>query len=161
WKVDYMIAHKPIPGERIQPATLEKVVKLCGAPEYEFGDYYLARLESDCDQRLLDAAKPRPAMIVPGGLYDDFDPAVVFKGEWSHDESFDGPSGHTVSYTDIPGAEATIHFDGSTIAYVFTKAPNRGVAEILIDGQSKAIIDLYSPDVNWQTMQAFDVPVGR
>jgi hypothetical protein len=34
---------------------------------------------------------------------------------------------------------------------VFTRAPNRGIAEIVIDGERKSTVDLYSPTVEWQS----------
>jgi len=38
---------------------------------------------------------------------------------------------------------------------VFTKAPNRGLATVRIDGVLKDPIDLYSPVIEWQTRQEF------
>ena len=36
-----------------------------------------------------------------------------------------------------------------------TKAPNRGVASVTMDGVSLGTIDLYSPEIEWQTRQRF------
>ena len=36
------------------------------------------------------------------------------------------------------------------MTYVFTKAANRGIAAVTIDGAGKGTIDLYSVDPQWQ-----------
>jgi hypothetical protein len=71
------------------------------------------------------------------------------------DRSFEGPDRHTISYSDIPGSEAQILFEGKALTYEYTKAPNRGLAEVIIDGGSQGTIDLYSPKVEWQTHTRF------
>src|ERR1039457_639220 len=86
---------------------------------------------------------------------DDFDPALIFRGDWTRDRSFDGPDRHTISYSDIPGSEAQIAFEGKALTYTYTKAKNRGLAEVIIDGASQGTIDLYSPDVEWHTHTRF------
>ncbi len=57
----------------------------------------------------------------------------------------------TVSYSDTRGAEVALVFEGQALTYVFTRAPNRGFAEMLIDGVSKGVLDLYAPQVEWQS----------
>jgi len=146
WKVGYFIAHKPAPGEEAHPAALQVLLDRCTVPEYEAGEYYLARLEPDC------VAKSS-SVTVSRGTYDDFDPAVRFDGDWIKDSSFDGPDRHTISYTDTAGAIASLKFEGSELIYVFTKAPNRGIAAISLDGADAGTIDLYAPQVEWQSRQ--------
>jgi hypothetical protein len=124
-------------------------MKLCTTTEYEQGDVFLARLDSSCDSSRL----VRPA--TSPGFYDDFDPTITYRGDWSHDESFDEPAWLSISYTDMPGAEATLGFQGEALNWIFTRAPNRGVAEVLIDGVSKGTVDLYSPVVQWQSKLRF------
>ncbi len=41
------------------------------------------------------------------------------------------------------------------MTYIFTKAPNRGIAEVTVDGKSQGAIDLYSEKIEWQTRQRF------
>jgi hypothetical protein len=38
---------------------------------------------------------------------------------------------------------------------MYTKAPNRGLAAITIDGAGKGTIDLYAPTVEWQSSSRF------
>ena len=42
------------------------------------------------------------------------------------------------------------------MTYVFTKAVNRGIAAITIDGVNKGIIDLYSLEPQWQSSIRFN-----
>ena len=151
WKVNYLIAHKPVPGEKPASPLLAKVLAGCTSLEFESGDVYLARLDPACTHQPALAA----TFVAPPGFYDDFDPAIRFTGEWSHDESFPQPDLHTISYIDLAGAEASLTFDGKALTYVFTRAPNRGVAEVAIDGASQGTVDLYSDRIEWQTRQRF------
>jgi len=145
WGVEYFIASKPAVEDDVKPAALREMLERCTEAEYELGDQYLARLQPTC----------RPQRVVSSGFYDDFDPAVLFRGDWTMDRSFEGPDRHTISYSDIPGSEAQILFEGKALTYEYTKAPNRGLAEVIIDGGSQGTIDLYSPKVEWQTHTRF------
>jgi hypothetical protein len=149
WNVAYVIAHKPLAGER--PRVLGNLLAACGAMEFESGDIYLARLDPSC------AGQPSAAenFVASPGVYDDFDPAVRFKGEWTHDENFKEPALGTISYSDMAGAEFSLAFSGKALTYIFTMAPNRGIAAVTIDGLSQGAIDLYSPQVEWQTRRRF------
>jgi hypothetical protein len=155
WKVEYFIAHKPAPGEAIWPKQLAKLIEVCSVPEYERGDTYLARLDPSCDAGKLTPPIRQPTVVASPGFYDDFDPVIVYRGNWSQDETFAEAAKHTVSYTDIPGSEVIFAFDAKALNWVFTKAPNRGVAEVTIDGVSKGAIDLYSPVIEWQSKVRF------
>jgi glycosyltransferase involved in cell wall biosynthesis len=158
WGVRYFIARKPSAGDYARPPALRELLETCTTPEYEAGDFYLARLEPDCGERVKGAAAraaSRPEIVVPPGYYDDFDPAIRYRGDWTNSDTFDGPFQHTISFSDIPGAEAAFAFEGSSLVYMYTKAPNRGLAAITIDGVSKGTIDLYAPTVEWQSSSRF------
>jgi len=153
WKIAYFISPKPGPGAYPDPPALRRVIENCTTPEYEFNGYYLARLDSECRPEAV--APVRPNILVPRGTYDDFDPALVFRGDWDHDDAFAGPAGHTISFSDDTGAQVSLLFEGTALTYVFTKAPNRGLAELIVDGASRGIVDLYSPKVEWQSRLRF------
>jgi hypothetical protein len=159
WKVGYFIGEKLAPDDETVPAALEALLNACTVPEYISGAFSLARLRSDCTPP--PGAPPEPEVdsanqaVVPAGVYDDFDSSIAFHGDWAHSKSFDGPYGHTISYSDTPGSEVSIAFQGAALTYVFTKAPNRGIAAVTIDGNAPRTIDLYSADVEWQTRQTF------
>ncbi len=154
WNVSYIIANKPDPNNPLHPEPLRKLMAICSVPEYEVGDIYLARLMPDCDEhapRVLSA----PPLVAQPGFYDDIDPALLYRGDWDHDGSFREPDAQTISYIAVPGAEVSIAFEGSALFYLYTKAPNRGIAEVLIDGKSQGTVDLYAPDVRWQQRTKF------
>jgi len=135
--------------DEVKPAALREMLERCAEAEYELGDQYLAHLQPTC-RPLQEHAE-----VVSAGFYDDFDPAVLFRGSWTKDSKFDGPDRHTISYSDIPGSEAQIVFEGKALTYEYTKAPNRGLAEVTIDGSSQGAIDLYAPTIEWQTHTRF------
>jgi hypothetical protein len=146
WKIQYFIANKPVASEPLQPAALRGLLENCTSAEYEFGNVFLAHWRPGCEQQN-DSTPP--------GFHDDFDPSITFRGDWEKSAQFDGPDRHTISYTDIPGAEVSFAFEGTALTYVFTKAWNRGLASVTVDGTSKGTIDLYSPNIEWQSRQKF------
>lgn len=161
-KVGYFIVEKLAPGDQRVPAALQALLNACTAPEYVSGEFSLARLEPDCGPATAavpadsdDKVDPANQVVVQPGVYDDFDPSIVFQGDWVHDKSFEGPYQHTISFADTPGAEVSIAFRGTALTYVFTKAPNRGIAAVVIDGNAPRTVDLYSADAEWQSRQTF------
>ena len=60
-----------------------------------------------------------------------------------------------MTYTNDPTAVARFSFEGTEVRYWYTKAFNRGLAAIIIDGISKGTVDLYSPTIEWQTSSLF------
>ena len=157
WKVEYLLARMPTERDYARPAALKEVLDNCTAPEYEFRYFYVARLEAEC--RPIAPAVPirtQPAITAKQGNYDDTDGAIVLRGEWEHGDRFEGAYGQTVAYTDTPGAEIVFAFQGSAVSYVFTKAPNRGIASVSIDGIPKGQYDLYSAGIHWQSRLTFD-----
>jgi hypothetical protein len=64
----------------------------------------------------------------------------------------------TVTYSDASGGSlkqaknagclATFSFTGTQVAWIATKSPNRGRAEVVLDGVSQGIVDLYASSVS-------------
>jgi len=150
WRVGYFISPKPRAGDEVRPTALRELLEGCTAPEFEAGDYYLARLEPTCRP-----VEERAPMVLGPGSYDDFDPALIFRGDWTKSTSFDGADGHTISWSDVVGSEVQIAFNGRALTYAYTKAPNRGMASVTVDGESRGTVDLYSSAIEWQTHTRF------
>jgi hypothetical protein len=150
WGVQYFIASKPAVEDDVKPAALREMLERCTEPEYELDNQYLARWLPTCQPQ-----QERAPVVVSPGFYDDYDPAVVFRGDWTKSSAFEGPDRHTISYTDVPGSEAQIVFEGKALTYEYTKAPNRGLAEVTIDGQSQGTVDLYSANIEWRIHTRF------
>ncbi len=67
-----------------------------------------------------------------------------------------------MTYTGAAGARVRIAFRGTSLDYLCTKAFNRGLAEIAIDGVARGTLDLYSRDTVWQAPFRFDsLPEGE
>ena len=105
------------------------------------------------DRPVLNQEDMRP---LPPGSWDDLDDRIEYLGRWLHDRQFPQSSGHSLTYSGDPGDNFGLKFTGSKIAYIYTKAPNRGTALVSIDGHEAARIDMYSPDIEWQSRTTFD-----
>jgi hypothetical protein len=88
------------------------------------------------------------------GTFDDVNNEIKYTGVWAH-SSFPAAANKTVSYSNDTGAVARLSFAGTEITYIYTKAFNRGVAAVKVDGISRGDIDLYSPKVVWQARKLF------
>jgi hypothetical protein len=154
WKVHYLIAVKPTATQYARPLALREFLDQCTIAEYAFSDYFVARVEPNC-RTSATPKQVQPSLTARPGTYDDFDPAILLRGDWERDDGFEQAFQHTVSYTDIAGAEIVFSFEGSELIYIFTRAPNRGIAAIAIDGASKGSVDLYAAQVQWQSRLRF------
>jgi glycosyltransferase involved in cell wall biosynthesis len=153
WKVHYLIARKPTANHYARPLALRELLDRCTTAEYAFGEFFVTRVEPVCS-----AAAPlpvEPVLTAKPGTYDDLDPTILLRGDWERGDSFDPAFDRTVTYTDIPGAEIRFAFEGTELTYVFTKAANRGIAVISIDGVVRKTVDLYSLDPQWQSTVRF------
>jgi 4-amino-4-deoxy-L-arabinose transferase-like glycosyltransferase/glycosyltransferase involved in cell wall biosynthesis len=153
WKVRYLIARKPTVTRYTRPLALRQLLDQCTFAEYTFDDFFVARLEPVC--RGAATLSLDPAVTAKPGVYDDLDPAILLRGDWERSDGFEQTFGHTVTFTDIPGAEIRFAFEGRELTYVFTRAGNRGIAAITIDGISQGTLDLYSAEPQWQSSARF------
>lgn len=130
--------------------VLERFVADWTAPGGATNGRYALRILRD-----QPAAKPRDTSPVPAGKYEDVDPRIEYTGAWMHDPQFKQASGASITYSNQPGDSLRFFFSGRSLTYVYTKARNRGTAEVLIDGQVRSSIDLFSPDTQWQSQTVF------
>ena len=114
------------------------------------------RAEDLAIYHLLSEEKRR-AEVPPlsAGAWDDLDERIEYRGHWLHDRQFPKSSGQSLTYSSDVGDSFELKFRGTGITYVYTKAENRGEALVSIDGQEAARIDMYSPDIQWQTKTIF------
>src|SRR5207302_1032129 len=80
---------------------------------------------------------------------------IVYTGAWTFAPDFKEASAGTVTFSNEPGAGFRCSFSGSKITYVYTRAFNRGMAEVAIDGIVRAKLDLYAPTIVWQSSTTF------
>jgi hypothetical protein len=69
--------------------------------------------------------------------------AVTYSGTWAS-ESSTSASGGSLKYATAAGAAATYTFTGSSVAWASTLGPNRGSANVYVDGVFKKTVSLYS-----------------
>jgi hypothetical protein len=146
WHIRYFVTRETS-GKHIRPAAFRQLLSYCTVKDRTFGAYSLLALDPGC---------ARPLETRRAGTYDDFDPAIRYSGDWTQDDqsSVAAVSG-TLTYTLQPGAAAGFAFDGRALIYVYTKAWNRGIAEIAIDGVARGSVDLYAPRIEWQRHAVF------
>ena len=101
------------------------------------------------DPHRLQVRTPREARAIDDGS------GLRLGGRWSTVKDFGQSYLGTLTYTDQPGASINLAFEGDAITYVFTRAFNRGIAAIEIDGVAQAPVDLYAATVEWQQSQRF------
>ena len=158
WNVHYIAAPKPGLGVKLYPLALRDLLRDCVTPEYQTKWLFLAHIESNCQPA---AQANREPLTVPPGFYDDSDPAIAYQGSWLHDKGWPLAHSNTVTFSNLPGSIVRFAFQGSSLAYVYTKAANRGRADIAIDGVRKATLDLYSSKPKWQSRTIFKLGAGR
>jgi hypothetical protein len=115
--------------------------------------------------RNLTEVSPPPAPCPPPvslpGVIDDSSAQLCWAGDWQS-QRFPETSDGTITFTNQAGATVMVAFEGSGLRYVYTMAYNRGKAELIIDGGSPRVIDLYSRDVKWQASTVVDgLATGR
>ncbi len=82
---------------------------------------------------------------------EDTAPAIVYAGSWATQTNplfSDLASNIDYTYSDTTGDSATFAFSGTWVHIGFITSQETGQAEILIDGASQGIVDLYSPGFN-------------
>ncbi len=137
----------PDPKARVRrdrPVQLDALLEAYTTVERRAGSYVVLRL--------LDSAvagDPTPP-AAPPGAYDDTSGFLAFTGSWSPGYVFPRAREGTVTYSNAAGASCRLRFRGSSITYVYTRAFNRGIARIEIDGVPQPDLDLYSREPAWQ-----------
>jgi branched-subunit amino acid transport protein AzlD len=127
--------------------VLESFLRRCTEREYSSGTFQVARVRSQCEPE--HAGPPAPP-----GKYDDIDPRIAYSKAWER-MRLAGALHGTVTYSNAPNAIFRFSFYGTEVIYTYTKAFNRGKAEISIDGVRQGFVDLYSPSIIWQSASRF------
>lgn len=93
-----------------------------------------------------------PLRGLPNAKYNEFnktlvqqsDSAIKYTGTWNVENSaiYNGGTG---VYSNSEGASASYKFVGTSIKFISVRNNNLGIMEVLIDGVSTAMVDLYSP----------------
>jgi hypothetical protein len=91
------------------------------------------------------------------GAYEDTSSSFLRKigSGWSQTYDFPSASGGNLSFSGTTEDAVSFTFIGSSIVYVFTKSFNRGYASVVIDGVDYGYVDLYSPNIQYQSSIAY------
>ena len=76
-------------------------------------------------------------------LDQESSPAIEYRGTWN-EEAQEEASGSALKHADTLGASARLKFTGRDVAFLTTRGPDRGKAEIWLDGARVATVDLYA-----------------
>jgi hypothetical protein len=105
---------------------------------------------------LLRGPAVRSLSVLEGAhTIEDSSGEIRYSGKWTHGPYAEATNG-TTSYSNAPGASATIWFRGTAITWTYAKAFNRGIASVKIDGVARPDVDLYSSTIVWQASTVFD-----
>jgi hypothetical protein len=69
--------------------------------------------------------------------------AIAYAGTWTT-QAVAGAFGGSVRFATATGATATYTFSGNNVAWVTTRASNRGIAQVRLDGVLVATVDLFA-----------------
>ncbi len=85
------------------------------------------------------------------GGYQETAPDISYSGYWTPG-SYSWFWGGKVRYSGVVGRRATLTFQGSKVGWVSTRGPNRGKAEVWLNGVRKATVDLYAPKLQMRRL---------
>lgn len=73
------------------------------------------------------------------------DPELAFSGAWAQENSGIAWSAGDAKVTESAGAQATLGFRGTSVAWRGYRGPDAGIARVYVDGAFAAELDLYAP----------------
>jgi Dolichyl-phosphate-mannose-protein mannosyltransferase len=144
--VKYFVAPSPDSAISFSEVQLQRFLARCTEPESRSGNFYVAKLRPD--------GACRPNVGPPEHEYDPSDEHIEYEGPWGRGP-FPQTSRGMITASNTAGASFHFSFNGTEVTYVYTKAFNRGIAEISIDGISQGDLDLYSASTQWQSRSRF------
>ena len=139
------VRHLLVEPNDTRQLTIKVFLENCVQPEYSVSNYSVARMKSSCHGRLPDL------MPLTAGVYDETDRRMIFLGNWTQMAELPSAYRKTVTYSDHAGSELRFRFIGRGFRYSYTGAINRGIAEVVVDGIQRRVVDLYSFNNAWQT----------
>ncbi|KAB8143048.1 hypothetical protein F8S13_12480 [Chloroflexia bacterium SDU3-3] len=91
---------------------------------------------------------------------DDSDTLMRTIGTWTRDTAATGAINNTQTFSQTPGQVIRLNFTGPEVLVYFTRAYNRGIAAVTIDGVNLGYMDQYGGGVTRQQYQHFSVPAN-
>jgi fibronectin type 3 domain-containing protein len=97
----------------------------------------------------LGESVPVGTNALSAGNYEENNPAITYTGNW-YNYSDSNASGNYYRRASDEGSTATVNFKGTGIKWISLRASNYGKAEVIIDGRSEGIVNLYSPSTEYK-----------
>ncbi len=72
-------------------------------------------------------------------------------GDWQREEVTAASAG-TVTYATRPGSQSALKFTGRAVAWISTMGPDRGRAQIYVNGNLVGEVDLYAPEYRYRVL---------
>jgi YD repeat-containing protein len=94
------------------------------------------------------------ASVLPTLRYEESSSDILYESSpevdsWDWQTHKDSElSGQFEKYTYTQGNSFTLTFTGTSVSLISTKGPNKGIAEIYVDGEYEQDVDLYSPTID-------------
>ena len=100
--------------------------------------------------------------LVPVKRFEESSTGLVFSSGWVSSLSASARSGGAALTTSSQGRSVSFMVDGPVVRWVSTLAPWAGKAEVVIDGGTPTVVDLYSPFTLYQRVafERSDLSVG-
>ncbi len=157
----YFIAPSNASRMVIREVAVESFLSEFTVPEFTRGEYYVARLKEEYagEKGWQNApSEQRAPPVALSGSYDDYSPYIAYSGPWAREREFPRACNGTITHSNVAGAAFRSSFRGPRVTYVYTKAFNRGIAEVTIDGINKGRLDMYAPATIWQAQTSLESP---
>jgi hypothetical protein len=91
--------------------------------------------------------------------FEDADPSVIYSTGWTQGETREAFSGTsertgtgTAAFSEVVGAQATFAANGTSVSWIGSRGPTRGIARVLLDGALVATVDTYAATVQPQAV---------
>jgi hypothetical protein len=81
--------------------------------------------------------------------FSEFNSRISYRGSW-HTSSYPVFWGGAAKASSTAGSRATLTFTGRAVAWIASKGPTRGKADVYVNGSKVATVDLYSPTAKHQ-----------
>ena len=141
----------PVDPAQVSYAPLRQMLLSFSTREYTNKGWQISRLGDE----QAGAEIPPESYQVGVGRYDDVTRQIQYSGGWITDRQFAEAANGTITYSNHPGDTFRLTFNGSRVTWVYTKAVNRGRAEVTIDGARRLNVDLFAPKTEWRKFTAF------
>ena len=104
------------------------------------------------DVDAIEVFSPSAPAPLGAGVYDDSHANWVLTGAWVQNQGTSGPFNNSFTLTSDTSARASFQISGSAFRFRYTRAANRGVITVYIDGVKDVDLNASSTALAWQAV---------